>query len=262
MIREYGDGYRDYRSRTGMFVPRSVERLFMWPGLTAENARLRNVIVPLLIVAAVLGGGFICRTVTLHSLPYATAGNITLLPILPEDRALASEVLQGIAKGENAGKIAFLDPGSAYLGYIMPVDYIMQGMIANTGSRFHLFKKHHSVAMVTDWVLHPFQHLRRPPSAHFAKMHGKDPKLARRHHCPLEINDANLTCDACPYRRVILVRIDTHSKRIASGPDLLAFGADRVPAGFIDVNTRTGQIVNARKVSRSTAWKGVPTPAI
>ncbi|MEJ2717086.1 MAG: hypothetical protein P8182_08090, partial [Deltaproteobacteria bacterium] len=262
MTGEFGDAYRDYASRTGMFLPLSVERLFVWPGLTADSARLRPVIVPVLIVAVVLGGGFVCRTLTLRSLSYAASGNITLLPILPEDRAIASKVLQGIVDGEHSGTVKFLQPGTAYLGYVMPADYIMQGMIANTGSRFHLFKKHHTIAMITDWVFHPFQHLRRPPSAHFAKMHGVDPKIARRHHCPLGINDPKLACDSCPYRRVILVKITTGSKRIASGPDLLSFRAHREPVGFIDLDTRTGAIINAQKVGKSTAWKNVPTPAI
>jgi hypothetical protein len=46
---------------------------------------------------------------------------------------------------------------------VMPVDYIIQGMIADTGDSSHLMEMHHATAMIGDWVLHPFEHLRRPP---------------------------------------------------------------------------------------------------
>ena len=66
--------------------------------------------------------------------------------------------------------VPFLQSDKSYLGYVMPADYIMQGMIADTGDRSHLFKHHHTVALITDWVCHPFAHLRRPPGGHMAAM--------------------------------------------------------------------------------------------
>jgi hypothetical protein len=35
-----------------------------------------------------------------------------------------------------------------------------------------------------------------------------------------------------------------------------------VPVGFIDINTQTGEIINAKKVEKATAWRDVPTPSI
>ena len=49
----------------------------------------------------------------------------------------------------------FLNNDKEYLGYVMPVDYIMQGMIANTGGESHLYKQHHTVGLIIDWVLYP-----------------------------------------------------------------------------------------------------------
>ena len=48
----------------------------------------------------------------------------------------------------------FLNNDKEYLGYVMPVDYIMQGMIANTGGESHLYKQH-PVGLIIDWVLYP-----------------------------------------------------------------------------------------------------------
>ena len=95
-----------------------------------------------------------------------------------------------------------------------------------------------------------------------AKMHHMDPRIARRHHCPLGINDPNLDCSNCPYRRVIVVEIhDTHKGSI-SGSDVVGVNTNRIPVGFVDINIQTGQIINAQEVKKSTAWRDVPTPAI
>jgi hypothetical protein len=36
----------------------------------------------------------------------------------------------------------------------------------------------------------------------------------------------------------------------------------RVPVSFIDINAKTGQIVNIVRVRKATAWENVPTPGI
>jgi protein-S-isoprenylcysteine O-methyltransferase Ste14 len=262
MLDQYGDSYRQYMANTGMFLPSAIAGRFRFVTQWIPNPGLKAVVVPVAIIVIVMGAGFLCRELTMHSLPFAIKGNLTLLPILPEDGKYSNNVLDGIVRNSVAHKVAFIKQGKSYLGYVMPPDYVMQGMIADTGSRFHLFKQHHTVAMITDWVLHPFEHLRRPPSAHLAKMHHVDPNLARRHHCPLGIDDPNLNCDACPYRRVIMVEVTNDRGGPVEGSDMLAFNATRTPVGFVDINTQTGEIINAKQVEKSTAWKDVPTPAI
>ncbi|MGO9118489.1 MAG: methyltransferase family protein [Desulfomonilaceae bacterium] len=262
MLGQHGDTYREYMEHTGMFFPFSLASRFRFVTDWIPNPGLKNVLVPVSIVVVVLGAGFLCRSLTVHSLPLATEKNLTLLPILPEDWRYSAKLLEGIIQGSASHKMGFIRDGRSYLGYVMPADYVMQGMIADTGSRSHLFKQHHTVAMITDWVLHPFEHLRRPPSAHMAKMHNVDPSVARRHHCPLEIDDPSLDCSNCPYRRVIIVEIRDDHQGPVSGSDVVGFNTNRIPVGFVNINTLTGDIIDAKEVKKSTAWKDVPTPAI
>jgi len=161
-----------------------------------------------------------------------------------------------------SANIEFLDKGRDYLGYEMPVDYIMQGMIANTGTEHHLYKQHHTIRLIADWVFHPFEHLRRSPSAQMARMRNVDPAMARRHHCPLGINDPNMDCNNCEFRRIIFVEADNPSNNDISGKELFAFNTRRIPIGFIDINTETGKIINKKRVASKTAWNDVPTPEI
>jgi protein-S-isoprenylcysteine O-methyltransferase Ste14 len=258
----YGEAYEEYTRRTGRFFPRRVERLLAVLRSFAPRPLRRPVLVPALIVGLVVGAGFVCRAVTLNSLPYASQVNITLVPILPEDSGVSGSALGGILRAAGEGKAGRLEPGKDYLGYLMPPDYIMQGMIADMGESSHLYHHHQTVGMITDWVLHPFEHLRRPPSAEMARMRNVDPGVARRRHCPLGINRDDLQCDHCPYRRVILVEVVQPAGKRASGSDLLSFGSVRVPVEAIDIDTRTGQIVKVTEVGRATAWKDVPTPGI
>jgi protein-S-isoprenylcysteine O-methyltransferase Ste14 len=262
MLSQHGDSYRTYRESTGMFLPRALEAPLAALGRLVPAPAVKAVAVPVLIVTLIMGSGFLLREITLSSLPLAARANLTLVPILPEDARLEPQVLAEILTAQTAGQVPFLKADKDYLGYVMPADYIMQGMIADTGGRSHLFKQHHTVALISDWVLHPFAHLRRPPAAHMAAMHGVDPAVARRHHCPVGINQMGLDCETCTIRRVILVEVTPAPGDTGSGSDLLATGATRTPVGFLDLDAQNGKIINVKLVAKSHAWKDVPTPEI
>jgi protein-S-isoprenylcysteine O-methyltransferase Ste14 len=262
MLRQYGDSYRTYQESTGMFLPRALESPFVALGRLFPSPAVKSLTIPVLIVTLVMGTGFLLREITLSSLPLAARANLTLVPILPEDAGLEGRVLTGILTAQAAGQVPFLKADKDYLGYVMPADYIMQGMIADTGGRSHLFKQHHTVALISDWVLHPFAHLRRPAAAHMAAMQGVDPKVARRHHCPVGLDQAGMDCATCTIRRVILIEVTPAPGTAPYGENLLATGATRTPVGFIDLDTQNGTILHAQTVTKGTAWKDVPTPDI
>jgi len=257
MVRQYGDSYKEYMRKTGMFFPRIRKNEFKEP-MSTNRFQPKNIFAMLFVVFVVIGTGFVCRSITLNSLQLKSKDNVTLVSIMPEDNEKETAILNAI----QSGGVEFLDKGRDYLGYEMPVDYIMQGMIANTGAEHHLYKQHHTVKLIIDWVLHPFEHLRRSPSAHMAKMNHVDPAMARRHHCPLGIDDQSMNCNNCKYRRVVFVEVDSPSINHISGKKLFAFNTKKIPIGFIDINTETLEIISNKRVDSKTAWSGVPTPAI
>jgi hypothetical protein len=229
----------------------------------APNPTLKYLGITLGIPVVVIGSGFLLRLITLNSLLIETRRNVTLVAILPEDDSLSQKALVELFPGPDAHpNLSFLEADKDYLGYVMPADYVMQGMIADTGGEYHLHQHHNTFALIADWVLNPFEHLRRSPSAQMAAMHNVDPAMARRHHCPLTINDPALQCEACPFRRIVFVEIDHGDKGHLSGEKLFSFDAARVPVCFIDLNVQTGEVVNIKRVEKATAWRDVPTPAI
>ncbi|HVO68359.1 MAG TPA: isoprenylcysteine carboxylmethyltransferase family protein [Syntrophales bacterium] len=261
MLKLYEKSYETYMSDKGMFLPKVVEAWFSFMNHVVPKTSLRSAIVSMVIVVIVIGSGFVLRTITLHSLPLESNANITIVSLLPEDISRDANAVNIILDGEREGKIA-LSADKDYLAYLMPADYIMQGMIANTGGEFHLYKQHNTIAMIVEWVLHPFEHLRASPALHMAKIHNVDPSIARRHHCPLGINDMSMDCNTCSYRRVIIDEVQNETGKRLSGSDLFSFGTIRTPRYAIDLNTDTGAIVNIVAVEKATAWANVPTPSI
>jgi protein-S-isoprenylcysteine O-methyltransferase Ste14 len=261
MSTRYGESYETYMKNTGMFFPKSMEKLFSFMNRLIPRTSLKYAIIPVVIVILVLGSGFLLRSITLNSLPLESKSNLTIVSILPEDSASSANVIAGILNGQHDGRIS-LAADKDYLGYLMPADYIMQGMIANTGGDFHLYKQHNTIAMIWEWVLHPFEHLRASPSFHMAKMRNVDPSVARRHHCPIGINNPDLDCNTCPYRRVIIDEVTNNHEKHVSGSALLSFDTVRTPVYSVDLNAETGEIVKIVPVEKATAWADVPTPSI
>jgi protein-S-isoprenylcysteine O-methyltransferase Ste14 len=261
MLNLYGESYEKYMSNKGMFLPKAAERYFSFMNHVVPKTSHRYAVVSMMIVIIVIGSGFILRTITLHSLPFESNKNITMVSLLPEDIGRNANAVQTILNGQRDSKM-ILSADKDYLSYLMPADYIMQGMIANTGGEFHLYKQHNTVAMIVEWVLHPFEHLRASPSFHMAKIRHVDPTIARRHHCPLEINDLAMDCNTCSYRRVIIDEVQNDSGNHLSGRALFSFGTTRTPRYAIDLNTQTGAIVNIVAVEKATAWANVPTPSM
>ena len=261
MLIRYGESYEKYMNSTGMFLPKIVERHFSFMNHVIPKTSPRHAVVSVLLIAAVMGSGFILRTITLHSLPFESITNVTMVSMLPEDAGMSANAIQAIFNGEKDGRIKLSDDKD-YLAYLMPADYIMQGMIANTGGEFHLFKQHNTFAMITEWVLHPFEHLRSSPSFHMARVHHVDPSIARRHHCPINIDEPDLDCNTCPYRRVIIDEVQNENGKHLSKSALFSFGTIRTPLYSVDLNARTGAVVNIVAVEKATAWANVPTPSI
>lgn len=262
MTHQYGESYGDYMNKTGMFIPITIERNLTSPLQRIRSESLKYAVLPLIILLLVLGSGFILRFITLSSIQFYSEDNITIVSIMPEDNRLTTGVINAISVNESTSRIEFMNKQNDYLSYLMPADYIMQGMVANTGSEHKLYKSHHTISLITDWIFHPFEHLRRPPSLDMAKMHNVDPVMARRLHCPIGINNPKMKCDDCSYRRVILVEINHNPNEPIAAEKVLSFNTIRIPVGFIDIDTKTGEIISARKVDTKTAWENVPTPAI
>lgn len=230
MLKAYPETYAAYREKTGMFLPRSIEQRVM-PRTTAGKAASF-----LLVWALVLGGAFALRAYTVGHLPVWTDGNVVALAVNPDDVLMMEHRLPDILSLPEVR--ARVKTGQRYLIYFLPPNYIMQGLIADTGGEWRLYKQHHTMQMITDWILHPFGHLTEGGHA----MHSASgPAMASEEE-----------------RRLVFVAISRTPGQEPLG--VFAIGAERSPQFMLDVDVHTLTIRDVKDLPKDTAWADVPTP--
>ena len=255
MITQYGESYRQYIKSTGMFLPACIERPFSIINRWVPVVSLRYMAVSMATITVVIGAGFICRELTLRSLRFESRDNLTLVSILPEDNKLSANILDKLSK--NHGRKDFLKNEKDYLGYVMPANYVMQGLIADTGIECELYKRRKTFALMAHWVLHPFEHLRNTPLAGMAKDCPIQKGIEKKKSLPP-------CCRAkCPSKRIIIVEVQHDYGEHVSGRKLFSFNSSRIPVCFVDLDTQTGEMAEMKQVvGKATAWKDIPTPFI
>ncbi len=231
MLKEYPDTYRQYMERTGMLLPGKVESL-----LSPATAAGKTILV-VVICAFTIGSAFFLRAYTVRHLPLWTDGNVVALAVLPEDSAKMEHRMGDIL---NMGEVkARLKSKDRYLVYFLPPNYIMQGLIANTGGEWKLYKHQHSIGMFADWIIHPFSHLRKGHHMmHRALAHpGHNMGIQRR----LIFLKVNCVRESWPY-------------------DALSIDAGRTPDFMVDIDVHGLVIHNLKELPKNTGWGKVPTP--
>ena len=207
MTHRFGEGYTAYRNRTGMFLPRPLERIVMKGGASA---------IVVVLCLLIVGGGFLLRTYTIRSLPLQRFDGVDVLCISAEDTSIAASLVPAVlADSVVATKLASLpgNHGHRVLAYFIPVDYVMQGMIANTGDEWKLFEQHKTFGMITEYILHPFAHLTGGHAHHM--------DMANMKHGPA------MYALAAMKRRVIFIEISSDTDEFTSPIDDFGINAIR-----------------------------------
>jgi protein-S-isoprenylcysteine O-methyltransferase Ste14 len=237
MLRRYGDTFRAYLERTGMFLPRLRARRVPAQGLMPWKV--------LIILIALLGGaasvGFGLRRYTVAHLPLKSIDGIDAINVIPSDLPMEEGLLKAAVEDPNvAEKIHSMGAVSSgrILAYVVPVNYIMQGMIADTGSEWRLFQRHQTFTMIADYILNPVGHLLGGHGGHSGPMMHDSPEMQRR-----------------------LIFIAVSEKRpLTSATDDFGINDKRTPRFFVDMHLHTNQVLQVQDLPQGTGWGDVPTP--
>ncbi len=243
MMTRFGESYLAYMRRTGMFFPPLKKGAREKPGrLTLSKAFA----IFLILVVMLIGGGFISRIYTVRHLPLEEMNHVDVLAITEDDLMAARQLVPGVLQDSTiASRMQPLEnvKGHRLLAYFIPVDYVMQGMIADTGPEWKLFEHHKTLSMIADYILHPFGHLTGGHSHEMMGPHHPTPSL---HSNP------------AMRRRIILVEVfGTH---LASRYDDFDINNRRTPLFFVDVHLHTGEILQVKNTPSGSGWGSVPTP--
>ena len=232
MRHAYPDTYAAYMEKTGMFLPRNIEQRVLPGSLAGKGAGF------VLISVLVLGGAFALRDYTVRHLALWADANVVAVAVNPDDAGMMDYRLPEVLRLPDVRRR--MTDGQRYLVYFLPVDYIMQGLIGDTGGEWRLYKQHHTVSMITDWILHPFGHLTEGHAMHSATGAPAHPMAQGME------------------RRLVFVKV---SRTTGQAPfDVFAIGAERSPQFMLDVDIHTLTVRELKDLPKETAWANVPTP--
>jgi protein-S-isoprenylcysteine O-methyltransferase Ste14 len=237
MLNAHEFTYRAYMKKTGMFLPRSIER-----SLTLSS-RIGKAVLALCFIAVVMGAAFLLRAYTIsHLTLWTKSPNVTGIAILPEDGFKMDHRMPDILALKEVKER--MQGNKKYLVYFIPQNYVMQGMIADTGGDWKLFNQHHSIAMIMDWIFNPFGHLREGHHAMHGGMHAQQ--------------QTGGDMEQGVIRRLIFLSIE--DVNVKSPSDLFAINALRVPQFMVDVEVHTMRLLDVKELPHGSGWGSVPTP--
>ena len=250
MTNRFGESYTLYVNRTGMFLPRPLENLFV----RNSNPRRALTIVKagvifLILLSVIVGSGFVLRAYTVRHLPLEQVGAVDVITIMPEDSTTVHQLLPAVlADSVVTSKLKPFQGNSRHrlLAYFIPIDYVMQGMIANTGDEWKLFEQHKTIGMITEYVLHPFAHLTGGHAHHM--------DMSKMKHGP------EMYALPAMKRRVIFIDVYSHDYELKSPNDDFDINNQRTPILFVDVHLHTAEILQVRDTPAGSGWGTVPTP--
>ena len=234
MLNAHQDSYQPFMARTGMFLPGRIEKLI------SPSTGSGKIAFGVGLSVFVLGGAFLLRSYTISHLTLWKDGrNVAAVAILPEDNFKMEHRMAAIIALPEVQKR--MKENTQYLAYFIPRDYIMQGMIADTGGDWKLFEQHRTIGMIADWVFNPFGHLR---DGHHA-MHG-----AMKSGGGEPIPEAT--------RRLIFLSIEGES--VQSPASLFSINSLRVPQFMVDVDLHNALTLAVKDLPHGSGWGSVPTP--
>jgi protein-S-isoprenylcysteine O-methyltransferase Ste14 len=242
MVNQFGDRYREYMARTGLFVPRGLERAVDHLPLPRSPA-LRSLLGFVVLLVVVVGSAFALRAYTIARLPLWSEGRVTAMTILPGDSIMLEHRMADVLTLSDVK--SRLDQSSGpILVYFVPPQYVMQGMIADTGPQWRLYEHHQTLAMIADWIFHPFRHLQ---GGHMMMHHD------------MEATSATSPAAGGTVRRLIFLRIDSPQSGNTRAA-IFAINTARMPEFFADVDIHNLILLDIKSLGTGTGWGRVPTP--
>lgn len=239
MVNEFGGQYSEYMARTGMFLPRWVEVAF--GRFTFGKSPVLGALLGFgLLVAVTVGGAFALRAYTVARLPVWSSGSVTALAILPGDGTMLEHRMAEVLELPEVKARLDRTPGPT-LVYVVPREYVMQGMIADTGPDWRLYEHHQTLAMIADWIFHPFRHL----------------EGGHRMHHPGGAPAPGASSGGV--RRLIFLHVQT-PQQAATLASLFAINATRTPQFLADVDVHGLSLLEIKDLGPGTGWGKVPTP--
>jgi hypothetical protein len=231
-----------------MFFPYFIEKVLTGNQKPPQRLSIGKAVIIFLVLLVTIGGsGFILRAYTVHHLPLGQVNDVDVITITGEDLIIAKQLLPSVLQDPVIStrlQIIKNSRGHRLLAYFIPIDYVMQGMIADTGSEWKLFEQHKTIGMITEYIFHPFAHLTK----------------GHIHHGSTEPREPSMHNSPAMKRRIVFIEISRDNGELTSPFDDFGINLTRVPRFFADVHLHTGEVLHVQDTPTGSGWGTVPTP--
>lgn len=248
MMNRFGESYIAYMNRTGMFFPHFIEKVLAGSPKPQQCLSIgKAVIIFLVLLVVIVGSGFILRAYTIRHLPLGQVNHIDVITLTKDDLTIAKQLLPSVLQDPViASKVQGVEKskGHRLLAYFIPINYVMQGMIANTGEEWKLFEQHKTIGMITEYIFHPFNHLTE----------------GHAHHPGIQVHNPSMHDSPVMKRRIIFIEVSGNNHELTSPFNDFDINLTRRPLFFIDVHLHTGEILFVQDTPAGSGWGTVPTP--
>ncbi|MEE8449585.1 MAG: methyltransferase [Thermodesulfobacteriota bacterium] len=240
MMRQYGDGYRNYLQKIPMFLPGNPGgKLFarLTGGTQRKGPALAILYVAVLGASLALAFGL--RGYSLSQLPVVFSQNLVAVSMTPSGKQDVRRLVNlALGSEKLAPLLAKLptNPDRTLVAYVMPQDYMMTHLLADLGEHeAHHGKKEESGL----WAA----------IKHLAQMYALKPMRQLRQGA------------TSPAKRIIFAEARTPTGEDVAPQQALGVRTLRHPLFFVDVDAAQGEVILTMETPRRHAWGTIPVPA-
>lgn len=242
MKREQPGDYEEYVGKTWMFLPGEpgswlFRVLFGW--IKPKAAAL--LVCYLVCLSGSVALAFGMRAYTLSRLPQSHLDGIQLVSVYPRPEAELAALYRVAQQQPEVRKL--LQEKQVRLGYLMPGDFFLTGLILQEGPRF------------SEQLLERYPHLRKKP---MQPHNGSLVKFFRLGYKFFQT--IGTTRRVYDYERIVFVEVLDVAGHPVSGGEVLRSGVKRLPTLVVDIDAETREVLYLSEVSGNNAWGRLPMP--
>ena len=161
MVNQFGEEYRAYMARTGMFLPRVAGGPGRRPPPVACPRADRSACPRR---SSPSGAPSRCAPTPSIQLPLWSSGRVMALAILPGDGMMLEHRMEDVLELPEVK--ARLGSSRGPFSSTCPAAVRHAGNDCRHGPELRLYEHHQTLAMISDWIFHPFRHLQGGHTMH------------------------------------------------------------------------------------------------
>lgn len=239
MEKKYPDAYREYISKTSMFIPKEPgAKIFSWIFRPIKRKGLALLILYIFVLSSGTGLGFALRGYTKSQISTLYLKDMAVISLTPTDEKKMKKIVEtALADELVAYQLSNFERGNrmTYVAYLMPADYMMQHLIVDTGGGH---EEHHGKGGAGSFI---------PVIRHLWEMFILRPQR--------QVWSKN-----AGENRIILTEASNFDGGYISPKKALGIMVKRTPFFLVDIDMKEWKVTWSMETPKRHSWGDIPLP--